>query len=98
MRRPRLSGNPNRNRLITYGILLAGFLIVFLSAVVTAMGGTSLEEGAMLPLGVRIGMAVLLGGIFFGWVTVRCPHCGHTLSIGGILPQDGCPHCGGRWE
>lgn len=41
------------------------------------------------------GLAATFGGLLFGFVSVRCPHCGGSLTQGRLpsVPDD-CPHCG----
>lgn len=43
--------------------------------------------------GMVIGMILMLGGLVWHFVFLRCPHCGHHFHIHQAMPKY-CPNCG----
>jgi hypothetical protein len=41
------------------------------------------------------GGGIMVSGVVFGLLFLRCPHCGSLLNLRGLSP-DYCPHCGER--
>lgn len=81
--------NPERNSIISWIILGIGALF----AVVGAM--TAQEYRINLCL--TIGFLVIIGGIIYHLVMVRCPHCGYSLAGYQPLPEE-CPKCQKAFE
>lgn len=44
------------------------------------------------PTVVSVGLLLLVGGVVWGGVGIRCPHCGAPLFRNYFKPY--CPHCG----
>ena len=40
-----------------------------------------------------LGLAIMIGGLYFEYITRVCPHCGSSLWGVRFIP-DYCPHCG----
>lgn len=47
--------------------------------------------------GFLLGLSVIIGGLYYNYKTVVCPHCGESLMGMRFIP-DYCPHCGKRIE
>ncbi len=77
--------NPNVCRKIMYVLIFIGLIIANGSAV---LFGTD-----TMSLGFIIGGFIAAGGILWGYLTVRCPHCGKLLSLKG-WDSEYCQHCG----
>lgn len=46
-----------------------------------------------------LGILMMLGGAFVGWVKVRCPKCGKSLpKYTPLSSGKHCPHCGEKFE
>ncbi len=77
--------NPNICRLIMNGIIIIGMI---------AFAGSAWVFGVdpIHPLTIGCGM-IVLGGLVYGLITVRCPACGHILPLKGFWTSY-CPHCG----
>ena len=66
---------------IMLGTFAAGILIALLSSLWPALA-VLVPIGALLPV----------GGIFWGVISIRCPHCGAFLFRKYFTPY--CPYCG----
>lgn len=68
------------------GIFFCGFLCAIL--------GLMLENTATYVLGTA-GIVGILGGLCFGFLKIRCPECGKSLTQGRMpgVPAF-CPYCG----
>ena len=66
---------------IMCGAFVAGILIALLSELWPALS-VLIPIGALLPL----------GGVIWGVISIRCPHCGAFLFRCYFTPY--CPHCG----
>ncbi|WP_343210493.1 hypothetical protein [Anaerolentibacter hominis] len=67
-----------------------GQVVMLLGGVIAVATGAG---GWPFPPGFYVGVLIAAAGIIFSIVTVRCPHCGHSLKFRGKWPQF-CPHCG----
>lgn len=69
---------------ISAGIMGLGLVIIFLI------------DGMDLPGYFYIfGFLVIIAGIIYGFVKIRCPHCHSFIPIRGLIPNY-CPYCGKR--
>ena len=66
---------------IMCGAFVAGILIALLCELWPALS-VLIPIGALLPL----------GGVIWGVISIRCPHCGAFLFRCYLTPY--CPHCG----
>ena len=66
---------------IMCGAFVAGILIALLCELWPALS-VLIPIGALLPL----------GGVVWGVISIRCPHCGAFLFRCYFTPY--CPHCG----
>ena len=66
---------------IMCGAFVAGMLIALLCELWPALS-VLIPIGALLPL----------GGVIWGVISIRCPHCGAFLFRCYFTPY--CPHCG----
>ena len=82
-------GDPNFNRFISFSIIFVGFLLFSISCL-------SFGVEPLHPLTILAG-AVLFAGVVFSFFAVRCPYCGHTLSL-RCLWTSYCPHCGEKLD
>ena len=82
-------GDPNLNRLISFGIIFLGFILFTISCI--CLGVEPLH-----PLTILAG-AVPFTGAIFSFFTVRCPYCGHTLPTRCFWTSF-CPHCGEKLD
>ena len=67
--------NPNVCRKIMYALIFSGLIIANGSAVL--FGTDTMSPGFIM------GGFVVVIGIVFGFLTVRCPHCGKLLNLKG---------------
>ena len=44
-----------------------------------------------------IGGIIAFTGLLWGWLNIKCPHCGHSLLLRGGCVEC-CPYCGGKIE
>ena len=70
-----------RRFFIICGAFVAGILIALLCELWPALS-VLIPIGALLPL----------GGVIWGVISIRCPHCGAFLFRCYFTPY--CPHCG----
>lgn len=88
-------GNMNHHRALkTTNILFYGGLALCLLGI--AIGASTDHVPVMLIIA-GIGIAGMIGGLFFAYAHVRCPHCYGSLMWGGRIPSHlptYCPHCG----
>ena len=77
--------NPNVCRKIMYALIFSGLIIANGSAVL--FGTDTMSPGFIM------GGFVAVIGIVFGFLTVRCPHCGKLLNLKG-WDTEYCSHCG----
>lgn len=70
---------------IHLGLLLSGLLIGFV------FSGIHIEHPVM-TVGMVIGIVLMLSGLVWKFVFVRCPHCGSGMPRGGL--PNFCPCCG----
>ena len=76
--------SPKRNAAVSWMLLGIGAAL----ALTGAMTG---EEGNISLL-LILGGLVMICGIVYHLVAVRCPHCGHSLAGYRPLPEE-CPKC-----
>ena len=76
--------NPNVCRKIMYALIFSGLIIANGSAVL--FGTDTMSPGFIM------GGFVTVIGIVFGFLTVRCPHCGKLLNLKG-WDTEYCSHC-----
>ncbi len=81
--------NPNICRWLMFGLLIVGLIIAVIGMLVFGLEPLS-------PL-FLLGAAIGGGGILFGLVTLRCPHCRRLLPFRGVFTPY-CPHCGQKIE
>jgi len=81
--------NPNTCRWIMFAIIIIGFVISGISALLWGV--------EPIPPMFIAGAIMAFGGIAFGIITVRCPACKSRLNLRG-LPTAYCPHCGAKIE
>lgn len=83
------NGNPEKYSIISWIIIGIGGLL----AVIGAMTAQEYKVNFWLWMGA----IVIVGGIVYHLVTVRCPYCGHSLA--GYLPLPKvCPACHREFE
>ena len=73
--------SPKHRFFIMCGAFVAGILIALLCELWPALS-VLIPIGALLPL----------GGVIWGVISIRCPHCGAFLFRCYFTPY--CPHCG----
>lgn len=78
--------NPNINRIVSYLITILGMMIAGISAIIFGV--------EPLPIMFYAGVVIAFGGMVYGILTIRCPHCQRLLHIKGITPDKYCPYCG----
>ena len=78
--------HPNRNRIISYLLMILGIAIAGISAIIRGV--------EPLHTMFYIGAALAVIGIIYGLVSVRCPYCKRLLHLRGIMPEKVCPYCG----
>lgn len=83
------NGSPEKNSIISRFILVIGALL----AVIGAMAAQEYR----INLLVITGGAIVVVGIVYHLVMVRCPYCGHSLAGYRPLP-DQCPECHKTFE
>lgn len=75
--------NPNKCLLITLGIFAVACFIVLIPVLISELEKFSLYFAI-------IGIIIMIMGLFFNLLTVRCPYCkGYIRSFSKY-----CPHCG----
>lgn len=71
---------------------------VFIAAMIMGAGTILLLIGAMavqdlkLNLWIILGLLMILYGVLYHLLMVRCPHCGRSLAGYRPLPRE-CPYC-----
>ena len=83
------NGSPKKNSIISWIILGTGALLA-------VIGAMTVQEYRINSL-VITGGAIVVVGIVYHLVMVRCPYCGHSLAGYRPLP-DQCPECHKRFE
>ena len=75
--------------------------IVFFSGVgVWLLGiaiGAIMHALAVIMVSAVLCLGIMFVGIYLATKWVRCPHCGGSLMLGGLIPgslPNYCPHCG----
>lgn len=81
--------NPEKNSIISWIIIGIGTLFAMIGAMTT--------QEYRVNLWLLIGALVIVGGILYHLVMVRCPYCGHSLAGYRPLPKD-CPECHKTFE
>lgn len=75
---------PKKNSIISWIIIGIGSLLAIIGAMIT--------QEYKVNLWLTIGFLVIVAGIIYHLVMVRCPYCGHSLAGYRPLPKD-CPKC-----
>ena len=81
--------NPEKHLIISWSILGIGALLAIIGAMTT--------QEYKINLCLMIGILVIVGGIIYHLVMVRCPYCGHSLAGYRPLPKE-CPKCHKSFE
>ena len=76
--------SPKKNSIISWIILGIGALLAVIGALTT--------QEYRINLCLIIGGLIVVAGIVYHLVWVRCPYCGHSLAGYRPLP-DQCPKC-----
>lgn len=76
--------NPKNHLIISWRVLGIGALLAIIGAMTT--------QEYKINLCLMIGFLVIVGGIVYHLVMVRCPYCGHSLAGYRPLPNE-CPEC-----
>ena len=76
--------HPKKSSYISWIIMGIGTLLALVGAMMT--------REYRLNLCLFLGLAVIVGGIVYHLMMVRCPHCGHSLAGYSPLPRV-CPKC-----
>ena len=66
-------------------LLISGLFIGLVSSQFTRDGNA----------GMVIGFVLMLAGLLWRPVFLRCPHCGHHFHVRQAIPKH-CPDCGGK--
>ncbi len=83
--------NPKKNLITSWIIIGAGTILVLIGAMITE----AREYKVAFP--VWAGLFVIIAGVAFHLLTVRCPYCGHSLA--GYRPTpEVCPECHKTFE
>ena len=72
------------------------FMILTASGCVIGLISTEFSTGD-LNFGMALGLILLIIGILWHIVFVRCPHCGHHFRFRASI-SNYCPDCGGKLE
>ena len=81
--------SPKKNSIISWIILGIGALLAVIGALTT--------QEYRVNLCLIIGGLIVVAGIVYHLVWVRCPYCGHSLAGYNPLP-DQCPKCHNTFE
>ena len=81
--------SPKKNSIISWIILGIGALLAVIGALTT--------QEYRVNLCLIIGGLIVVAGIDYHLVWVRCPYCGHSLAGYRPLP-DQCPKCHNTFE
>ena len=84
-----MNNSPRKHAGISWFILGTGILL----AVIGAMTAKAYKVNPCL----LIGALVIIGGIAYHLVMVKCPYCGHSL-VGYRPMPDECPKCHKKFE
>lgn len=76
--------NPKKNAIVSWLILGMGASLAVISAMTT--------KEYRVNLCLLIGALVIVGGIVYHLIMVRCPYCGHSLAGYRPIPEK-CPKC-----
>ena len=77
---------------IMLGLIVSGLIIVFLSRLIYAHLYPLLPALDLVQIAL-LGMVVAAIGLAWGHCTIRCPHCGGSMSQHNLF-QPQCPRCG----
>ena len=77
---------------IMLGLIVSGLIIVFLSRLIYAHLYPLLPALDLVQIAL-LGMVVAAVGLAWGHCTIRCPHCGGSMSQHNLF-QPQCPRCG----
>ena len=81
--------NPEKN-------LINSWIIIGIGALLVVIGAMTSQEYKM-NLCLVVGFLVIVGGIIYHLVMVRCPYCDHSLAGYRPLPKE-CPKCHKTFE
>ena len=76
--------NPEKNLIISW-------LVIGIGTMFALIGAMTMRE-YKVNLCLVIGFLVIVAGIVYHLLTVRCPYCGHSLAGYRPLPNE-CPEC-----
>lgn len=82
--------NPNTCRVVMFFAILMGIALAGTSAIMTGVEPVSLTF--------IFGVGLIVIGLGFGIITVRCPFCQHSLNKHLLGFNEYCPHCGAEIE
>lgn len=77
---------PNLCRIIMFAAEVLGIILAGIAGVVYGVEPVH-------PLFI-MGAVVAVARLIFGWITVRCPYCRHSLDLHLSGAGDYCPYCG----
>ena len=80
---------PEKNSIISWIIIGIGTLLAVIGAMTT--------QEYKVNLFLAIGFIVIISGIIYHLLMVRCPYCGHSLAGYRPLPKN-CPECHKTFE
>ena len=83
------NNSPQKQAAISWIMLMIGILL----AVIGAMTAKVYKVNPCL----LIGALVIIGGIAYHLVMVKCPYCGHSLVGYRPMPEE-CPKCHKKFE
>lgn len=79
-------------RIIMVGTMLAGIMFAGIPVFIADRTEATVYTFA------AIGGALALMGLVWGYVKIRCPHCGAGLPLRGHWRIEHCPYCGEKLE
>lgn len=69
------------------------YTLIMAAAVILALVSCALTEAGKPHFTLWIAIALVVVGLIYASVFLKCPHCGRALSGNRKIP-DNCPHCG----
>lgn len=83
------NNSPQKHAVISWIILAAGILLAVIGAIAT-------KDYRINPC-LLIGAIVIIGGIVYHFIMVKCPYCGCSLVGYRPVPKE-CPKCHKKFE
>lgn len=81
--------NPKKNSVISWTMMGIGVLL--------AVAGAVTVQEYKLNFWLLLGFLVVIAGIIYHIVMVKCPYCGHSLAGYRPFPEE-CPKCHKKFE